>query len=503
MRTPHRHGRRAARRVPIAAAWVLAVGPAALAQPSALPPLPSADPLPVVAPVPSAPGYFSPIIAQPAEKPKAETPKLPAADPADDKPKDAKEKDEKEKQERDDKEAKEKDEKEKAETLRLAAQTGTPLGLGECLSIALVRQPNIKAARSSLEASQLGKASLYTVGRLAEKLSPDVPIRRQQADRGVSAAQGALEQVHNETVYDVTRLYWTYVYARQQERTAADVIEQLEVFQKVLEDIIKSGVPGKLNNFTLYTMRDSIGEVRVLREKAATGQKLALGALREAMGVEPTFDFHPRDVEMPILEGAVTREQVADAAVSRRPELAQAAAGVDAFRLEVCAQRLVKYRKTVPTLASGSDLHKTQVPMAIRNGEYRPGMIPPEMPPNLVGDTESRVARAAELSRKQDAVYEKALALVRLEADNAFTSWQGTTARVREAKARYENARQMVTQAREILAVKQDPELVIRSEALAGRAQAEYLEAVFEHVKSLATLERVTAGAVRPAFAGR
>jgi outer membrane protein TolC len=365
------------------------------------------------------------------------------------------------------------------------------------------RQPNLKAARSSLEAAELGKESLYTVGRLAERLSPDVPIRRQQAERGIIVARAELEKVHNETVYDVTRLYWTYVYARQQERTATDVIEQLEVFQEVLESIIKTGVPGKLNNFTLYTMKDSIGEVRILRDKAATGQKQALGALREAMGVEPDFEFHPKDTELPILEGVVTKDQVVEAAVTRRPELAQAAAGVDAFRLEVCAQGMIRFRKSVPTLASGSDLHSRQVPMAVRNGEYRPGALAPEMPPSLVGRTESRVARATELSRRQDAVYEKTLGLVQLEAVNAFTSWEGTTARMREAKAKYENARQMVTQAREVLAVKTDPELIIRSEALAGRAQAEYLEAVFEHVKALATLERVTAGAIRPGFVGR
>jgi hypothetical protein len=487
MTTPNRHGRRAH----WAAAWLLAAGPAAPAQP--------VPPLPAVPAVPALPGHLSPISAQPpdASKPPASADPKPLDDP-DKKPtddKDAKEQEQKEKDAL---------EKEKAEAAKLTPLPGQPLGLGECLAIAMERQPRLKAARSSLEASQLGKESLNTVGRLAERLSPDVPVRRQQADRGVAVAQAVLEQVHNESVYDVIRSYWTYVYARQQERTGSDVVVQLVVFRGILEDIIKSGVPGKLNQFTLYTMRDTIAEVRILREEAVTGQKRALGALREAMGVDPAFVFHPKDTELPILEGAVSRDQVVEAAITRRPELAQAAAGVDAFRLEICAQGMIRFRKSVPTLASGSDLHSRQVPMPVRNGEYRPGALAPEMPPNLVGRTESRVARATELSHRQDNVYELTLALVRLEAEDAFTAWEGATAKVREAKARYDNARQFVTQAREVAGtVRQDPQLVITSEAQAGRAQAEYLKAVFEHVKALATLERVTAGAVKPAFTGR
>jgi hypothetical protein len=61
----------------------------------------------------------------------------------------------------------------------------------------------------------------------------------------------------------------------------------------------------------------------------------------------------------------------------------------------------------------------------------------------------------------------------------------------------------MVDEAQKVAAVKQDPELLFNNETLAGRAQADYVEAVLEHLKALAALERVTAGGIVPAFPGR
>jgi outer membrane protein TolC len=203
------------------------------------------------------------------------------------------------------------------------------------------------------------------------------------------------------------------------------------------------------------------------------------------------------------MAGSVDREQTIQSALSRRPEMSQAAAGVDAFRLEVCAQQKVRFRQTVSTLAAGSDLHSRPVPMPNRNGDYKPGAVPPEMPTLLVGKREDRVARAAEYSQRQEDVYEKTLGLVRLEAINAYLNYEATTERLREAKQKFDNGRKLVEESRVAAATRQDPELLLRNEALAGKAQAEYLEAAFEHLKALATLERVTAGGVRPAFPGR
>jgi outer membrane protein TolC len=383
---------------------------------------------------------------------------------------------------------------------------GPTLSLGECIAIGLERNPTVKAAVHSLNAAQAGRYALGNMPRYAEFLKKELPIRRQQADRGVVIAEAEVRKARGDVTYDVTRLYYTYIYATQQEKTANDVIEQMEVFYKVAEEIWKLNIQDpkiRVNQFTLYALRNRITDVKLLQIRAEVGRKQALDALKEAMGVEESFDFVPRDAELPLMAGTISKEQVIQSALANRPEVVQATAGADAFRLEVCAQSKARGLQ-VPTLAAGSDLHARPVPQAVRtDADYRPGGVTPEMPIGLVGRTEDRVARAWELSHRQGAVTEKALNLIRLEAANAYLTWDAATRRRDEAKRRYEDARKMVEESRQVAAVKQDPELLFNNEALAGKAQADYVEAVLEHLKTLAALERVTAGGIVPAFPGR
>jgi hypothetical protein len=182
--------------------------------------------------------------------------------------------------------------------------------------------------------------------------------------------------------------------------------------------------------------------------------------------------------------------------------MAMAAAAGEAFRLEICAQAQLRSKQT-STLAAGGDLHAKQIPIAHANGEYRPGAIPPEMPASLAGSKEDRVSKAIILSSRQDAVAEKILGLVRLEAINAFLEWEASLYRMKEAKRKFESSQRQVEETKAAAVARQNPEMLVTTEALAGKAQSEYVEAVFEYIKALTKLERVTAGGVRPAFPGK
>ena len=378
--------------------------------------------------------------------------------------------------------------------------------LGECLTYALTHQPTVLAAQKSYAAAERAYQSLCNIHRFTTLLAPDIPIRRTQAELGTRVAAAELEKVHHEVTYDVIRLYWTYVYARQQETTANDVITLLEEVVKNAKQILEAGVPdpkGKLNQFTIYGLEDTIDEIRKKRIQAVTGQLLALAALKEVMGLDQCQEFRPRDTELPVMGGAIRKEDVIAFALARRPEIVQATAGLEAFRLEPLAQSKRRFGPQVATLASGSDIHSRPLPQPVRNGEYRPGAITPEMPTTLVGHRNDRVARASEYAARQEALYQKSLQLVQLEATNTYLQFEAAKERMKLTKHRYDEARKMVEQARLAAVASQDPELIFRSEALAGKAQAEYLEAVFEHIKVLTALERVTAGAIRPEFPGR
>lgn len=383
---------------------------------------------------------------------------------------------------------------------------GRPVTLTECLRIAGMRRPSVIAAQYSLAASERGYLALMNIHRALDLLSPDIPFRRRQAERGIAAAAAEVQKAMQEGVYDTTRTYFEYVRATQQERTAADIVEQLELFYRVAENMLNEGVkvPGmKLDRFTLAALEAVIVKVRQLREKASTGRKLAVAALAQAIGSDAGEQLYPVATKLPVMGGTVTQEQVVGYALAARPELIQVAVLVDVTRLEVCAQNAIARRNSVPTFATGTDLHSRVVPAAVRNGEYRPGSVSPEMPATLVGKREDRVARAVLYSQRQDEVYREAVNLVRLDAINAYLNWKSTAERMEQAEQWFERGKRLAEDSRKAAATKQDPELLVRNEALAGEAQAAYVEAVYEHLKALMALERVTAGQVTAGFEGR
>lgn len=384
--------------------------------------------------------------------------------------------------------------------------TGHPLTLGECLAIGRERQPTITAATASLAAAERGYVALLGLRPIAEILSPDLPVRRLQSQRGLAAACAEVVKVRHENTYDICRLYFTYIYATQQEQTAADIVEQLESFYDIAKEFLKLPVPDpkvKVNEFTLGDIDAVIAEVRELREEASTGRKKAYYALKEAMGVPAGFEFVPADKELPLMGGTVDQDTVVNLALTRRAELVQAAVLVDVTRLEVCAQSKLTRRIRANTFASGSDLHARPIPVASRNGEYRPGAIAPEMPTEIVGSVTDRVDRMTQHLRAHEAAYQKAVGLVQLEAINAYLNWEQAVRRVKDSREAHERAQALVEKARVAAQTKLEPELLVRTESLASKAQARYVKAVQDQIVALIALEKVTAAGVVPAFTSR
>jgi outer membrane protein TolC len=384
--------------------------------------------------------------------------------------------------------------------------TGQPLTLGECLAIGQGRQPTIAAATASLAAAERGYLALIGLRRVAELFSPDLPVRKLQSQRGLCASAAEVVKVRQENTYDVCRLYFTYIYATQQEQTAAEIVEQLESFYDIAKEFLKLPVPDpkvKVNEFSLGDIDAVISEVRDLREEASTGRKKAYYALKEAMAVPLDFAFVPAEKELPLMGGSVDQEMVVNLALARRPELVQAAVLVDVTRLEVCAQAKLDRRIRANTFASGTDLHARFIPAPVRNGEYRPGAISPEMPTEIVGSVTDRVDRMTQHLRVHEAAYQKVNGLVQLEAMNAYLNWEQATRKVKENREAHERAQALVEKARTAAQTKMEPELLVRTESLASKAQAKYVKAVHELVLSLISLEKVTAGGVVPAFKQR
>lgn len=381
------------------------------------------------------------------------------------------------------------------------------LSLGECVAIAFERNPALKAVKASQNATEAGVRAINNIGKIGQVLSPDLPIRKEQAGKGVIAAAADMQKTHNEVVQDVTRLYYTVVYARQQEALTEDVVAQIELLVDIGRKLLKSPNPGDMTVQKLDAMEIGLAEARGLRLTARSGERQAMAALREVMGVtDVAFPFRVKDKELPLMEqkNPVTKDLVVGYALARRPELALAAAGVDAFRLEVYAQGRVPFRRAVPTLASGADIHAREVPMTNRGKDYRPGAIVPEMPPQLVGSKYDRVCRAMAYSQRAEAVFEKACNLIILEAETAFFDFETAAERVQINKSKYEFGKDLMDRTREnIENLKADKAQLVQSYSIAARAQADYVESVYQYLLALAALERITAGGVCPQFPGR
>src|SRR5262249_21350918 len=108
-------------------------------------------------------------------------------------------------------------------------------------------------------------------------VASDLPIRRQQAALGVTAAEAQLEQARWDALYDVTRSYLAVVYAQLQEQVAMTAKADLKKVEGLAKDILQ------LNPATQASIYYDAIDGR--QEAAKAGQLRALAALREAVGL--------------------------------------------------------------------------------------------------------------------------------------------------------------------------------------------------------------------------
>lgn len=374
--------------------------------------------------------------------------------------------------------------------------------VADCVNIALQRQPAITAARASLSARIAGRDGLNRIvfGGL---LSRDLDIRREQACRGVSAAQAEVVQTEYETTYAVIRTYYTAIYARQQYDVAADILSKLELDRADLDRLVKSAdVPRDFNSSMLDRLDIAINLARSRQIEAEQGVKRALAALREAMsmGLECS-SFQLAELTLPEPQVAVDKCQIVNAALSRRGEMMKVLVAADVIRLEVDAQGRHCFRPLVRTFASASDIHAMPIPPGEHNGTYRPGAIGIEMPTNLAGPKSARVEQAQAYSGRADAVVQKTRELIALEAEDAFARWEESSRKIaatREATAKAKLYVKNLEEANKVARIK--PEEMTTNRVLAAQASVALNEALFQQILALANLERVTAGGFSAGF---
>jgi outer membrane protein TolC len=372
------------------------------------------------------------------------------------------------------------------------ASTGT-LSLADCLQLAHQRQPRIAAERANLTAAEDAKRSLDDL-HVPAVIERELPIRRCQAKLGVIAAAAGVDRAEAETVYAVTRAYYSVLYAREQERIIRSVVDRLTALHEAAKEKLKAGdkdiTTADVNRVLVY-----LRQAQAKRIQAAQGEKRALAALNEAIGLGTDCRLDVPAGRLPDPDLHPSREDIVAQALSRRGDLVQASIFAQVACLEVEAQGTSLHLK-FETFAAGSDIHSTQVPQGFHDSEYRPGAMVPAMPTLLVGSRANRVKHAESLYARATAIVEVTHNLIALEAEDAFLRWEEAALQVPPARESADTADKVADDlTRDYNAnLKVRTEEVVTARVLAAQVRAQYNEYLYHKILALADLERITDG---------
>src|SRR5262249_24053439 len=130
-------------------------------------------------------------------------------------------------------------------------------------------------------------------------LAPDLGIRRKQAALGVTIAAAGVDQAGHETIYAVTRLYYSIIFAREQVKMADDAVGRF--------DAMRLATAGRLKKGERTVSDNSVSKVIVYlrlaesrQSEARQGAERATAALREALGLEPDCCLQLVDETLPV-----------------------------------------------------------------------------------------------------------------------------------------------------------------------------------------------------------
>ncbi|MBY0527872.1 MAG: TolC family protein [Gemmataceae bacterium] len=375
------------------------------------------------------------------------------------------------------------------------------LDLEECIGLALQKQPALAAHRASLGAAEDARRALANLC-IPNFLSRELPIRRHQSALGVTAASAAVDQAERETIYAVTRAYFTVLYARQQEQVARGVVDRLSTVNEIAGRMLKEGARDvTATDVDRTAIYQDLAEAR--RIQAAKGVERGLASLKEAIGLPPGCTIQVPPGKLPEPNVRPCRPEIVAWALARRGELIQAGVFTEITCLEIEAQATSAHVR-VETFAIGADIHAQQVPQEHRNAEFRPGAVPPEMPAQLAGSRAERVEHAKTLSARAGAVADKARNLIVLEAEDAFLRWEEATAQAAVTLRAATRGDTMADGVRKdfVGGQKVRVEDVMNAQVLAAQARSQYHEYLYHQILALADLERVTGGGFCAGLAG-
>ncbi|MCS6976099.1 MAG: TolC family protein [Gemmatales bacterium] len=383
-----------------------------------------------------------------------------------------------------------------------AAPAHTIRSLEEAVKVALDRQPNVQAARQSLNAAIVARESANS--SLSILAGPIAHVRRKQADLGVAIAQANLEEAELQTVHAVTRSYLTVIYAQDQLKVATEFSDRMKRLRDSTENSLKAGSKfvkeADLDRIDTYAL---VAQAR--RTEAEHGIARAKAGLREAIGVGCDVDFDFSSDTLDKYYESVTKhcakhaaefcsKKCTETALCHRPETNSAALFAVLANLEIEAQSLSLHPQ-VKTFAAYADIHAAVIPATRINGTYQPGGLAQEMPIFLAGHRSARMAQAAQLANRAAAVRDKFAGLIALEVEDACQRLKQEEGQIKLLRQAVEKAEKNVENGRAAYTNQQGGiDDWLEAEGVAAQIRGQLNEALFRYAAALASLQKATAG---------
>lgn len=375
-----------------------------------------------------------------------------------------------------------------------------PLTLEECIQIGLANQPSVQAARASLAAAQAQQQALQKL-RLASLLSRDIPIRKQQSCHGIQIAHGRLIAAEAQTIYAISRSYFTVLFAKKQLAVANDVVAKLKRYQKDAELALKSGNPDvNITSVDIQRIEVNMDLVRLKVITAQQGIERATAALREAMGLESCTPIALVEMELPGVQQIPCKADLYAMALAHRGEMVQVTNASQVVWLEVEAQKHIRSLQA-KTFAAGTDIHADGIPQGENNENYRPGALGLEMPTLLVGHQHDRFKRAQDFAIRSNATVDKTRNLIGLELEDSYAKWQEAVGKLQLITPTFDKVKKTLNEVETRFQINPSTtEVLLRTRTLFEQVEAEYNEAQFQHALALAALSRITGGSFVPSY---
>lgn len=205
--------------------------------------------------------------------------------------------------------------------------SGPGLGFGDTITLARVGEKTIKLAdrRNTVVSFDL-MYPLYTGGVRSALLK--------QASSGIKAAKEEVRRTDLQVIYDVKRMYYGTVLARELYKIARDALSRLEVTLELTENLYKRG-SGRVKKTDYLRNKTIVEALRSAVASLKSNKEVARSALVNTMGLEWNTGIELSDTEIPYAPYDVDLAALVSDSYMFNPDWAKLEAGLEAAEAKI------------------------------------------------------------------------------------------------------------------------------------------------------------------------